>query len=255
MILVSEIYDNLLALIRKDKRGLSFSPDDFNAILPALNQRIYRLNYADFEESKLSMDETGSFKVVNYPIALDGNGVGTLPVNYMHLVGDPYYLYTSLDGKYVAARRKIELVTSLEFGSRQMDYLTKATDLYPLCFVGYGATSDDMSVYVTPVTATPIYIDYLRKVVVPFLDYYVNDTTLEITYLAQGATVAIGAGYTARNGTTGPANIVSTTLDFDWHEHDVPQIINLLLEAVGINLPDELLVQDSAKNLPLIENA
>lgn len=249
MVSVSQIYDTILALIRKDKRGLAFSPEDYNNALVAVNQRIYRLNYADFEESKLSMDETGSFKKVGYSISLDGNGIGVLPTDYMHLVGEPWYTHIT------AGRRRIELVTSLEFGSRQMDYLTKATDLYPLCFVGFGATSEDMSLYVTPVTCTPIYIDYLRKVVVPYLDYYINSTTLEVGYLAEGESFSLPLGYVYRDGTAGPTTIVSVTKDFDWHDHDIPQLLNLLLESIGVSLPDELLIQDSTKNLPIIEKA
>ena len=167
MILVSQIYDILLAAIRKDKRGLAFSPDDFNNIVIQVNQRIYRLNYAGFESTKLSMDETGSFKKVKVPIVLDTDGIGVLPFDYFHLVGDPYYWITTTN------RRKVELVTSLEFGNRELDYFSKSTSLYPLSFMGFGATSEDMSLYVSPVVdmaGKTIYVDYLRKVNTPFLD-------------------------------------------------------------------------------------
>jgi hypothetical protein len=215
----------------------------------------------NFETSKLSMDETGSLKVVGYPlhpINLDANGIGALPVDYMHLVGDPYYFHAT------AGRRKVDLITSLEHGQREMDYLTKGSALYPTCFMGYGATSEDMSVYVTPVSCTPIYIDYLRKVTTPFLDYYVNDTTLVLTYMAEGATVgvpasntapAISSGAFARAETVGPANVLSATINLEWHEHDIPQIVNLLLEIAGISLSDELLINVSAQDEPKIERA
>jgi hypothetical protein len=206
-----------------------------------------------FETSKLSMDETGSFKKVGTAINLDANGIGALPSDYYHLVGDPYYYYTSGDGKYVNARRRVELVTSLEFGNRQMDYLTQSTVLYPLAYVGYGATSDDMSLYVNPVTATPLYIDYLRKVDVPFLDYYVDDTTFEITTMAAGATVAVPALHTARDGTAGAANVVSQTKNFEWHDHDIPQCINIFMGLIGVQLNDQGLVQLEQIDEPKIE--
>jgi hypothetical protein len=247
MIYVSEIYETVLSYIRKDKRGLSFSPDDFNNAIVQVNQRTYRANYKNFESSKLSMDEMDSLKVVSYSINLDANGIGVLPANYFHLVGDPWYTHPT------AGRRKIDLITTLEHGNREMDYFTKASALYPTCFMGYGATSADMSVYVTPATCTPIYIDYLREVTTPYLDYYVNDTTLALTYMAEGATVAVPLGCTARDGTAGLANVVSQTKNFEWHEHDVPSIVNMLLEAVGISLPDELLIQVSNVDEPKIE--
>jgi hypothetical protein len=249
MISVSQVYDTILAYCRKDKRGLSFSPDDFNNAIIQVNQRIYRLNYKDFESSKLSMDEMDSFKVVNNPITLDGNGVGSLPSDYFHLVGDPYYIHATY------GRRRIDLITSLENGSREMDYLTKASVLYPTCFMGYGATSADMSIYVNPVTCTPVYIDYLRQVATPFLDYYVNSTTMEITYMAEGASVTIPTDCVARDGTIAGAVASSSTKDIEFHEHDLPAIINLLLEAVGISLPDEMLIKVSNNDLPIIEKA
>ena len=248
MILVSQIYDTLLAAIRKDKRGLSFSPDDFNNMAVQVNQRIYRLNYAGFESSKLSMDEMDSFKVVNYPIILDGNGIAILPANYFHLVGDPWYAHTT------AGRRKVDLVTSLEYNGREMDYFTKSTALYPTCFMGYGATSDDMSLYVSPSTCSPIYVTYLRKVNTPFLDYYVNDTTFEITYMDETTSpVTIPVGCTARNNSAGPTTVISLTKNFEFHEHDIPQILNLLAGAVGIALPDEMLVQVAETDEPKID--
>jgi hypothetical protein len=249
MILVSQIYDTLLAYCRKDKRGLSFSPDDFNSAIVQVNQRIYRLDYAQFEESKLSMDETGSFKIVNYAINLDVNGVGVLPSNYFHLVGEPKYIHSTY------GRRKIELITSLENDNREMDYYTKGSALYPTAYMGYSLSANDMALYVTPATCTPIYISYLRKVNTPFLDYYVNDTTLELTYMAEGATVAMPLGCTSRTGIVGPANITSQTVNMEFHDHDFPQVINLLIEAVGISLPDNDLVSISNNDLPIIEKS
>lgn len=236
MISVSQVYDTILALTRKDKRGLSFSPSDFNSILPQVNQRIWRLNYHNFEASKLSMDELGSLKIVDYTINLVG-GVGILPTNYFHLAGDPWYNHPT------EGRRKIDLITTLEHGNREMDYLSKATALYPTCYMGYYTTGNDMAIYVTPSTCTPIYITYLRQTIDPYLDYYVNDTTLEITYMAEGATVAIPLGSTSRSGVSGIANVVSLTKNFEWHPHDEPQILAQLLQSIGISLPDELLVQ------------
>jgi len=247
MISVSQIYDTLLTAIRKDVRGLSFSPSDFNNIIVSVNQRLYKKNYNDFETSKFSMVEMDSFKIVNYKIDLDTNGIGILPADYYILVGDPYYIHPTV------GRRRVDLITSLEHSQREMDYLTKGSALYPTAFMAYSPNSSDMSLYVTPITCTPIYIDYLKMVSTPFLDYYVNDSSLQLTYMAEGDTVTIPLGSTARDGTPGIANVVSKTVDFEWHPHDFPVLENLLLEAVGISLPDQMLVQVSAITDPKLE--
>lgn len=237
MISVSQIYDTILALSRKDKRGLSFSPDDYNNVLVQVNQRIWRLNYHNFEASKLSTDEMSSFKILDFPIVLDANGVGALPTNYFHLAGDPWYSHLT------EGRRKIDLVTTLEFGSREMDYFSKSSALYPLCYMGYSSIGNDMAITVSPATCTPIYVSYLRQTVDPFLDYYVNNSSLNITYMAQGVTVAVPLGSTSRSGIAGPTSIASLTKDFEWHSHDIPAIIAQLIQVLGLSLPDEMLVQ------------
>jgi hypothetical protein len=249
MILCSQIYDTVLSLVRKDKRGLSFSPDDFNNAIIAVNQRIYRLNYANYESSKLSIDEMDSFLVPNYAINLDANGVGALPADYFHMAGDPWYTHAT------EGRRKIDLVTTLEFGNRELDFCTKSTLLYPTCYMAYNTTAGDMAVHVTPITCTPIYLSYLRKVATPFLDYYVDDTTFELIYMAAGATVTVPLGHTSRSGVAGSSNVVSQTVNIEWHDHDEPQIINLLLEAIGISLPDDMLIKVSNINEPKIEKS
>ena len=251
MIYADKIYDTLVSICRKDKRGLSLSIDDFNNLAVQVNQRIFRLNYSNFETSKLSMDEMDSFKITDYAINLDANGIGQLPTNYYHLVGDPYYYHPT-----TGERRKIELVTSLEYGNREMDYLSKPTALYPLVFMGYGATSDDMSLYARPKTdmgSKTIYIDYIRSVNTPFLDYYTDDTTFEITYMAEGATVTVPLGSTSRSGLAGSVAVVSQTKNFEWHEHDIPQTINLFLGLIGIQLSSQDLQQISATYEPVIE--
>ena len=247
MILTSQIYDTLLTAIRKDKRGLSFSPDDYNNIIVQVNQRLYRKNYRDFETSKISMSEMDSFKIPNFSIDLDSDGIGILPVDYYILVGDPYYIHPT------SGRCRIDLITSLEHSQREMDYLTKGSDLYPTAFMAYSTNANDMSLFVTPTTCTPVFIDYLRKVATPYLDYYVNDTTMEITYMAEGATVTIPLGCTARDGTVGIANVISKTVNFEFHDHDIPILENLLMEAVGIALPDEMLIKVSETDDPQIE--
>ena len=247
MISVSQIYDTALALVRKDKRGLAFSPDDYNSILHQVNQRVWRINYHNFESNKLSIDELGSLKINNLTINLTALGVGKLPDDYFHTAGDPWYTHAT------AGRRKIDLITTLEHGNRELDYLTKATELYPTCYMAYDSTNDDMSIYVTPSTCTPIYLTYLRQTVDPYLDYYIKDDTLEVFYLTQGQAFPLPLGYTYRDGTVGPSNITSLTVDFEWHPHDEPQILAQLLQAIGICLPDELLVQVGSTNEVKVE--
>lgn len=247
MVSVTEVYDSLLTLVRKDKRGLSLSPEEYNKIIESVNQQIYKLAYAEFEATKTVIDRLDAFKVVGETIALTG-GIGDLPADYKHLVGNPYYDHDT------SGTRQIDLVTSSEHRAREMDYMTKGSLLYPTAFLKEGVSSDK-AIAVTPNTITSIYIDYLRELTVPYLDYYVDDTTLQITYLEEDpAAQSIPSGVTLADGTAGPvANYVSLTKNFEWTEADRPQIINLCLEAAGVQLPDQVLLEVSNKNEPKYE--
>lgn len=257
MIYAYKIYDTLVSICRKDKRGLSLSIDDFNNLAFQVNERLFKFNYADFEQTKLSMAEMDSFKIVKWPINLDSNGIGTLPDDFYLVVGDPYYyLSTAINEHPIGERRKVELVTSLEFGNREMDYDSRSTSLYPLAFLGYATTSGDMGLYCNPVAdmaSKTIYLDYIRRLATPFLDYYVNDTTFEVTYMAQGATVTVPLGSTSRSGLAGSVAVVSQTQNFEFHPHDVPQLINLFLGLIGLQLSSQDLQQASMAYENIIE--
>jgi hypothetical protein len=98
--------------------------------------------------------------------------------------------------------------------------------------------------YVTPTTGiATVYMDYLRTPDVPFLDYYLNDTTANYTWMDAGDTVAVPSGSTARNGTTGLANVASATVDWEWDEDDLPMIVTLFLKQLGVSLPSAELYQ------------
>jgi hypothetical protein len=85
--------------------------------------------------------------------------------------------------------------------------------------------------------------------VTPYLDYYVDDVTFNVEYMAEGATVNVPAGSTYRDGTAGGGvGIVSQTKDWEWGDEDLSLIIAKLMTAMGIQLPDEILIQAGTMN-------
>jgi len=173
------------------------------------------------------------FKVLNEAVAIGAGGIGNLPIKYYHMCGMPYY--TDAEGIV----RRLDLVSSLEHAEREQDFLTKATLIDPTYRFGTASATGDMDIYVSPTAGiTTIYIDYIRVPNVPYLDYYADDTTAEYTWMASGSvTVAVPSGSTARDGTTGAANVVSKTVDWEFDDEDLPLICNLFLQQLGIQLP------------------
>ncbi len=245
MILSSTVYSTLIDLLRADKRGLSLSEDEFNRVAIICNERVWAKKYKEFETSIDNIDTLAPFKVINYPIAL-GGAECSLPANYEDMISRPRV--TDAGGTL----RRLDLVSELELQERESDYLTKPSETYPVYTLGEVDVSDNIILHVYPITlAANVYIDYLRKPVDPYLDYYVNDTTLERTYLAEGATaVNIPAGYTYWDNTThtevtGGAAVFrnSATVDWEWGAAELPIILSIFAQIVGIQLPDAALVQ------------
>lgn len=237
------VYNSILSYLRKDARGNALPLDTFNTFAALVDKRILASYCSRFEDSIDSSSEVGFLKVVGYTLNLT-LGVATLPTNYYRMTGDPYYTDTSVTPSKV---RYVDVLTSKEHTYRQRDFLTQATTVYPTCVIGTQDAYKRLQIRVAPTTLSSVKIDYIRETATPFLDYYVNDTTLHVTYLTQGqAPVTISSGSTYRDGTTGVKT--SQTIDWEWSEDDLPLIITYFLDAMGIAIPDSLLLQAGLKD-------
>lgn len=232
-----QVYETLLDVCRKDLRGRSLTPEEFNNLAPIINQLVYERYYSQFEATVDNSDSMSAFKVLGETIPLVA-GVGTLPARYYHIVGMPYY--TDSGGVV----RYIDLVSSMEHARREQDYLTKATVVHPTCRLGLANSTADKTIHVTPTSITSISLDYLRTADTPYLDYYVDDTNLTYTWCSSGGVnVNVPAGATYRDGTVGAAVVVSQTVNWEWDAEDLPLIINLFLQYLGVQLPDQVLIE------------
>ena len=229
------VYQALLDLVRKDARGSSLSVDEFNRVSNIVNQRVLSDYFATLEEGIESSNDIGAYKVLDYSLAISG-GKATLPANYYQLIGEPYYVDSTLGTRY------FDVVTSLEHAKRERNSVSKSTAKYPTCLIGSEDSNGDIEIRVYPTTITTIYIDYIRTTATPFLDYYVNTTTLQKTYLAAGVqNVVIASPYVYRDGTTGTKN--SASVDWDYSDSDLPLILSYFVQILGLQLPDNALVE------------
>jgi hypothetical protein len=247
------VYEALLQALRKDKRGLVLSLDEFNSLSVTVDKRVLIAFMSRFEDDIEITSHAGFLKVIDYPIYLTA-GVGLLPSNYFRAMGDPYYLALSEENDPSPNPVFIDVVTSMEYTYRQRDYLTQASLDYPLCVIGSQDSSKNMQIRVTPKSISTIFLNYVRVTQSPFLHYYVNDTTLQVTYLDQGAqNVPIPTGCTYRDGTK-PSTVNSLTKDFEWDLHELPWILAYFMQAIGVALPDDLLVQVGKLDSAEIQN-
>jgi hypothetical protein len=240
MIKTEDVYKSLLTLIREDRRGLALSEDEFNRLARICNERVLNKKQEEFETDTDNIDTLARFKTLETPIVLVA-GSCSLPSDYRDIIGKPRIVDSG------GITRRCDLVSQLEKDERTDDYLTQPTQTYPVYTIGDSDISENLILHVYPTTITGnITIDYLRNPQIPFLDYFINDTTLVATYMvADAVAVPIPAGYTYRDKTPGATSKDSLTKEFEWDDMDMQLILSIFCELYGIALPDNFLVQVS----------
>lgn len=233
------VYTTLLNLIREDARGLMLSVDEYNRLSRVVNQRIFAIKYEKFETDTDNISTLAGFKEIDVPLVLVA-ATTSLPANYRDMIGKPRIVNTA------GSTRRCDLVSQLELDERTEDYLTKPTETYPVYTLGEFDNSGNVVLHVYPTTITGnITIDYLRDALVPYLDWYMNTTTFVLSYMGDGDVTVIPVGYTYRDGTAGdgvtPTNSISQ--DWEWSEDDMPLILSLFCQMLGIAIPDTFLSQ------------
>ena len=247
MIYSSTVYDTLQDAVRKDRRGRSLSIEEFNNLSVIVNHSLFSDFYDKFEGNIESSDALGGFKVFEYGIDLTANAnqtaaVGTLPANYYHIIGQP----KTIGGLAPFTVYVVDIVTAQEHSIRIEDYLTQPTTIHPMCQIGGVNASEEMQIRVYPYSIAKVYIDYLREPDTPYLDFYINDTTLDYTYMASGVNVTVPLGSTYRDGTPGVTTEASLTVNWEYDNDDIELIIGKFLGLMGIQLESEILIQSGA---------
>jgi len=242
----STVYEAILDSLRKDFRGNTLSPDEFNRLAPIINRRLLADYAKQFEDDIDSSSTIGLFKKLDIPLTIAA-GIATLPTDYFQLIGEPWYI-DNTDTNDPSATRTIDVVTTLQKAKRRKDYLTQPTAKYPYCEVGSMDASKNIEIRVSPSTITNIYIDYIRLPDTPYLDYYINDTTYIATYLTEGTqNVPIPTGSTYRDGTN-PSTVNPITKDWEFTVDSLPLIVAYFRSEIGAILPDDVALQVGEKD-------
>jgi len=243
--LSSFVYESLLTLLRKDKRGNSLSVEEYNRLAALVSNKVYQKYFDSDDRDELLSD----FRVMQYEMQLVAGGnsampfaKGYTPPNYYWISGSPFYNDNG-------TARFLDQVTPTELAKRYADYLTQPTIENPVFQVSSPDTNPNAfyAFLCYPSTMTKIYMDYYRIALTPKLDYYMNNTTFTMTFLSEGQSVAIPVGSTYSDGSTSGTK-TSLTVDWEFVESDLPLIMAYFLQELGITLPDQLLLEVGIQN-------
>jgi hypothetical protein len=247
------LYTTIAEKIRKDQRGGKFNISTFNRLVQIADKRILMAFMSRSEEDIEITSHAGFLKVFDYPIALT-NGVGSLPSNFFKPIGDPW-CYDITEDDPSANIRWLDIVTSQEHTYREQNYLTKSTTDYPTCVIGGQDGLLNLAIRAYPSTINMVYMNYFRSSVAPYLDYYINKTTLQPTYLAAGIgsfIVPVGCQY--RDGTDEGGAATSLTVDPEWDLHELPWFVAYILSEIGVAIPDDILIRIGKSESAEIQN-
>lgn len=165
------LYQSILDILRKDERGEAVSVSEFNALLPVVSHEFFSQQYAKFQQTQNITDSLAPF-IRTATITLTA-GVGYLPADYLHLIGQP----TALSGTTTV---RVDVVSRLELTGRLTDAITVPSATCPVATLGVADVEGYVGTYGSYATETAIFGQYdLNGTYRPFIafdDPHVADT-------------------------------------------------------------------------------
>jgi len=214
---VYDLYKYVNYLSRKDPTGNTFSPEEFNIVLPIVAYKFFK-KYYGIPESYLpgqplpaiahSITQAAADKNVdlikNATLSFSG-GVASFPNDYYH---------------YISIEDQVEVLNAQEYDMRHSISILIPTEARPVC------TFSSQGITISPDTITSKRMTYLRKPTEPVMGYTV-DANYDVVYDN------------------------STSTQFDWEDDldAMDDIAQMLLNMVGISLREPILSQYSDKEV------
>jgi hypothetical protein len=199
-----DIWTRLNIIIRKDKEGGSFTPDEFEELLRWANIETFKKYYDVFESDQRAKDALRFF-LVKETITLDSNGrydTALLSSTYAH--------FSSAIRTFKSLRRPIDLVTDLEYADRVSSSLKAPTDEHPI--VNIYEISGSPTFQFEPLRSVDVDVTYIRRPVDPVFAFTL-DANDNIVYDSGNST------------------------ELEWDDEEKINVIYLILQKIGINLP------------------
>lgn len=224
---LQEILDFIYFIINKEQSGKFIKPDEFTGLLRSANYKFFKKYFGVPEEyqigvpmSRIEWEITDVIKekLSRFMVSLDEANGNALEVmnGFATKPSDMFFAdyFTSPSGHPGSFRK------GYQFDSQKQNPVTSPTERNPIATV-----RADMIEF-APDTMANVNFYYLRRPNEPKYDFYV-DTNDNVVYLAPGET-------SPSDGT--PANHVSTSVELDWDIDCIWDIIEIILEDVGIGI-------------------
>lgn len=236
---VAEIYNLTNTLLRKEIKGNTFSPNEFNLILEDVDDRFFRDKSEEYfsKNQNASVDDIYSTRLLRPLISTDTSLNSPITMTSAgDLTSNLAYWVNAYDA---TANKQINLVKEETLNSRLMSLLDDPLEYYPVAVI----RGDDAYIY--PSNLSNITLVYIRYPLTPKYDYYI-DVNGNYVPLASGATHVWATGEIDSSGTThtiGDPNYNSTTQELEYDRDIHPEFATRVLERAGVRMTNDMLAQ------------
>jgi hypothetical protein len=216
------IWDIVHTILKKEPRGNILKPARFSHLLEQCNLEYYNQQYEKWSGSQLILDSLQPFIVLDETVTFTTGSanVSGLAEDYKHLIA----------ARHATSDAKVDVVSPNEWNEWIGDAVMKGTTSYPLM------TANATALKVYPTDITSLTVSYLRKPTTPIFDYY-YDAQYTVQYLTEGQPAyELQTGEVGSGGETAGTEVTSASVDLEWNDFDIVNIISLVLEKVAISL-------------------
>jgi len=217
------IWDIVHTILKKESRGNILKPDRFSDLLEQCNLEYYNQQYEKWAGSQLILDSLQPFIVLDEDVTFTAGSAtieSALDEDYKHLIA----------ARHATSNAKVDVVSPNEWNEWIGDVVMTGTASYPLL------TANSTALKVYPASITSLTVSYLRKPTTPIFDYY-YDAQYKVQYLTEGQSAyTLLTGEVGSGGETAGTEVTSTSIDLEWNDFDIVNIISLILEKVAVSL-------------------
>ena len=231
---LQDIFNYINFIINKEMSGKFISPNEFTLLLQNNSFKYFKKFYDVPEEYQVGaplsriqweLTTTAKKKLQRFQVTrstTNGNALAFDPLGFSSIPDDVFYIdYFNNDtgvGRFIKAH---------VFDSVRTNPITMPTKKYPV------GTIKSNRLQFNPVPDDTFEFHYLRYPEVPFYDFY-TDANDVVHYLAPNETSPADAT---------PANKASESVELDWDDESVWDIIDYILDDIGMGIDRPDVVQ------------
>jgi len=242
---LDEVYTGLNTVIKRERRGNSLTPDEFNSLIDLENGNFFKDKAKELQTVAATPEEFSeliySSKLMR-PLVIQRTVTPTTGVIDLSadIGGDTFGFWVSCvtTAVYNGMVRRIDLISHSEYERRLTNMLSPTLTQNPC------ARIDADNVRIVPTDIASVVFTYLKFPTQPVFDYYV-DGNRNIQYLAVSATHTLTGSEIGSSGEVAPTEVTSNTIELAYGEEYHAEFFEYMLSRLGTRARDPIVYQSA----------